>query len=100
MFAIDPSRKEVAYEFKQKPLGVHSPELHAVLTTMRRMPIYGKHILVMTTPNLEWQLAVMEGNPIMPRILPEPVFTDPLDAEWYVFKLRWKLLTGEHLYVE
>lgn len=97
MYHVDSHRTDLAIEFKRKPLGLHSPDLHAVLITMRRMPIQGKHILVATVPHREWRLAIMEGKPLRPRLLDVPSFTDPTDAEWHVFKLRWQALTGEAL---
>jgi N,N-dimethylformamidase len=100
MYRIDPRRVELAIEFKNRPLGLHSPDLHAVLVAMRRMPIQGKHVLVATTPNRTWRLAVMEGEPLRPRLLDGPAFTDPLQAEWVVFKHRWRALTGEALDVD
>ncbi len=97
MYEIDPKRLDLAREFRDKPFGVHSAELHAVLTRMRGMPLQGKHILFMTRPQEEWVLAVMEGDPAKPRLLQEQVFTNPTEAEWVVFKERWRLLTGHSL---
>lgn len=87
-------------EFRAKPFGLHSPELHAILTAMRRLPINGKHILYATKPHKEWRLAVMEGTPVRPRLLPGPSFTDRGSAEWEVFKIRWQQMTGTSLNVD
>lgn len=100
MFRIDPRRTDLAREFKRQPLGLHSPDLHAVVTAMRSLPIQGKHVLVMTVPHRRWQLAVMEGEPLRPRLLDQPGFDDPEQAEWPVFKQRWQQLTGEALDVD
>jgi hypothetical protein len=100
LYRIDPSRTDLAREFRAKPFGLHSPELHAVLTAMRSLPIQGKHILYMTKWYREWNLAVMEGDPLRPRLLPGQVFEDLAAAEWAVFKLRWQQITGEALNVD
>ena len=97
MYAIDPERLDLAREFRQKPFGVHSAELNAVLVRMRGLPMEGKHVLVMTRPQEEWVLAVMEGDPPLPRLLEGQAFTDPAAAEWVVFKARWRNLTGQPL---
>jgi len=52
--------------------------------------------LVCTVPQREWLLATKEpgrGTPV--EIIEGRVFTDPNEAEWQVFKLRWQALTGE-----
>jgi hypothetical protein len=67
---------------------------------MRRLPIAGKHILYVSKPNKEWRLAVMEGTPLRPRLLPMPAFTDRRAAEWEVFKIRWQQMTGTALNVD
>ncbi|MDB5359460.1 MAG: hypothetical protein JWO51_757 [Rhodospirillales bacterium] len=100
MFKIDPDRTDLALEFKRKPYGRHSPDLQAVLSVMRGLPIEGKHLLVTTKPQEEWVLARMTGSPVRPELVPEHVFTDIREAEWLVFKLRWKLLTGRDLDVD
>ncbi|HEV7370719.1 N,N-dimethylformamidase beta subunit family domain-containing protein [Arenibaculum sp.] len=97
MYEIDPSRLDLAREFKRRPLGAHSPDLQAVLDRMRSMPIEGKHCLIVTKPHAQWLLARMSGTPPMPVPVPGIVFTDPAEAEWTVFKLRWQALTGHDL---
>ena len=98
MFKIDPSRLDLALEFRRKPFGEHSADLQAVLNAMRSTPADGKHPLVMTKPHREWTLARMEGDPPRPTLLDE-VFTTLEDAEWHVFRLRWEAMTGEALNV-
>jgi N,N-dimethylformamidase len=97
MYDIDPSRLDLAREFRQKPFGLHSAELQAVLDRMRSMPVAGKHCLIVVRPNSQWLLARMEGAPPQPVPMPGVVFTDLAEAEWTVFKLRWHALTGHDL---
>lgn len=97
MYEIDPSRLDLAHEFRRRPLGHHSPELQAVLDRMRSAPIEGKHCLIVETPRARWLLARMTGNPLRPVPVPGVVFTDLAEAEWTVFKLRWHAMTGHDL---
>lgn len=84
-------------EFRQNPYGRHSPGLLRILNRMRCVPLDGKYVLVCTKPFREWKLAV-HGNRQRPiEILHDHVFTSREEAEWAVFKLRWKALTGEEL---
>ncbi len=97
MIEIDPRRLDLAREFKARPFGVHSPDLQAVLNRMRGQPPQGKHCLLMSRPHAQWLLARMTGEPLRPEVVPGHVFASLEDAEWAVFELRWKALTGHDL---
>ncbi|MBI1779116.1 MAG: hypothetical protein HYR63_27600 [Proteobacteria bacterium] len=97
---LDPTRLELAREFRKKPFGGHTPALQELLNLMRSAPIEGKHFLYMTKAHREWTLARMsETLPLRP-ILLGPVFTRIEDAEWHVFKLRWHAMTGQALAID
>jgi hypothetical protein len=69
-----------------------------VLNTLRGGPLEGKYVLVCTKPFREWVLARhpgVRGQPV--ELLPEHTFTSKEEAEWVVFRLRWKEQTGEDL---
>ena len=98
MYRIDPERTDLAEEFRRNPFGPHSAELQKVLNVMRWEPIEGKYVLVNTVPHKEWCLAQLPGKRGVPVTLHEDVvFTDLGEAEWYIFKLRWKKRTGVDL---
>lgn len=85
-------------EFRADPFGPRSPELTRILDRMRALPIEGKHCVVCTRPHAEWRLAVMSGRRgVAPRLLHNTVFHTLADAEWAVFKLRWRDLTGQEI---
>ena len=97
MYEIDPSRLELAREFKAKPFGQHSPDLQYLLHRMRSYDASGHWVLVMTRPHAQWTLARMPaGGKETPR-LTNTTFLSLEEAEWHVFKLRWKDLTGQEL---
>ena len=85
-------------EFRHNPIGHHSPDLQRILNTLRGGPLAGKLVLVCTKPFAEWTLAKhpgVRGKPI--ELLPEHTFTSREEAEWAVFRMRWKQHTGEDL---
>lgn len=86
-----------AEEFRANPQGHHSPGLQRVLTLFRSAPLKGKHVLIETKPYKEWRLARHPGERGKPVTLLDKVYRDPKDAEWEIFKLRWKAHTGEDL---
>jgi hypothetical protein len=98
MFRIDPSRRDLAAEFKAKPFGPHSGELQRVLNLMRSQPLPGRHALLTLVPRREWAL-IRLGEARSGRFeLVEGVrYHSPEQAEWDVFKRRWEALTGEAL---
>src|SRR5207247_9607429 len=86
--------RDLAREFKATPFRVHSPDLQAVLDRMRSGPVHGKYLFFMTRPHAEWTLARMAGDPPWPELFRDQVFSSLEAAEWAVFRLRWKALTG------
>jgi hypothetical protein len=97
MFEIDPSRTDLALEFKQRPFGPHSPELQAVLNVMRSSRHCQNLLLVCTRPHTEWMLAEKQPDGLPPRLFPEQTFTSLEAAEWHAFRLRWQAVTGQAL---
>ena len=92
-----PDDRRLIDEFKRNPIGHHSPDLQRLLTRLRGAPMPDKFCLVVIQANREWQLARTSGTPGKPLKLLEQRFTSMADAEWYVFRQRWKALTGESL---
>lgn len=87
-----------AAEFRANPLGVPGPGLQRVLNYLRGGPKFGKYVLVVKVPFQRWVLGRLpekRGQPV--EIIADREFTDPGEAEWEVFKLRWKANTGQDL---
>jgi hypothetical protein len=85
-------------EFRQNPIGQHSPNLQRILNTLRGGPLAGKYVLLCTKPFEEYVLARHSGQRGQPlEILPEHTFKTREEAEWFVFRARWKEHTGEDL---
>jgi branched-chain amino acid transport system permease protein len=85
----------LAAEFRKTPLGHHSPALQRLLRIFRTLPVPGKHALLRVDHGRSWILVQFNGRKGEPLTVHEDrVFTDWLDAEWAVFKLRWEAYFG------
>jgi hypothetical protein len=93
-----PADRDAIDEFRQHPIGHHSPNLQRLLNMMRGAPNAGKYCLICIEPFRLWHLARMTGIRGEPPVLVEgEVFGDLREAEWSVFRRRWFELTGERL---
>ena len=85
-------------EFRQKPVGAHSPGLQRLLNILRHDPSGWQVILVCRRPFAEWVLGRMPPDRADPiQIEDTPVFTSREEAEWEVFRRRWRAHTGEDI---
>src|SRR5262245_36675518 len=100
MYRLDPGRTDLALEFKERPFGRHSAELQRILNLFRSAPFAGNYCLVCRKPHAEWMLARLGETPRDPVTILGPVFTSLAEAEWAVFKLRWKQHSGQDLVVD
>jgi hypothetical protein len=97
-YQITDSDLVYAAEFKKQPFGHQSPGLQRILNVLRGGPVEGKYILIVLEPYKRWalgQLSANRGTPV--KVVAGYKFTDLDDAEWTVFKLRWKEQTGKDL---
>ena len=98
MTTIDASRKDLVEEFRKTPVGLQSVELQKMMSVIRGERFPAKHILICTKPFEEWQLARLSGvRGEPPEVVEGVVYSSIEEAEWGVFKIRWKALTGEEL---
>lgn len=98
-YKIDPKvDREWVDEFRKRPIGPHSPQLQRVLNTLRGGALAGRYVLICTKPYREWVLAQHPGRRGKRfEILDEHRFSSREEAEWAVFRLRWKEHTGQDL---
>ena len=98
-YRIDPETDRVYIEeFRQSPIGLHSPGLLRVLNTLRDDPSGKQVILVCRKPFAEWVLGEMPAHRSEPLMIEDgPVFRSREEAEWEVFRRRWKAHTGENI---
>lgn len=94
-FTPDPT---LAAEFRKTPLGHHSPQLQRLLRQFRTLPVPGKHALLRVDHQRAWVLVEFNGRKGEPlKVYHDHVYTDWNEAEWAVFKLRWKQFFGVDL---
>jgi len=96
-FISSPNDRELIAEFKRNPIGHHSPELQRLLNKFRGIPMKDKFCLLVIKPNRLWQLAKTSGVAGKQVVKLPKTFSSQSDAEWYIFRKRWKSLTGETL---
>ncbi|MDE2791783.1 MAG: hypothetical protein OXI81_15370 [Paracoccaceae bacterium] len=97
IYPVDPGRVDLAREFRARIRGPHSEELRNLLHRMRAMPIRGKYVLVVVKPFRSWRIGRI-GERNQPIEAVDDRIFDSLDAaEWAVFRLRWRDLTGMEL---
>jgi hypothetical protein len=98
-YKIDPKvDREWVDEFRNRPIGPHSPQLQRVLNTLRGGVLAGRYVLICTKPYREWVLALHPGRRGKRfEILDGHRFSSREEAEWAVFRLRWKEHTGQDL---
>lgn len=97
MYKVDPNALHLAQEFKAQPIGKHSAELQKVLNLFRGEAQKDKYVLICTEPHKRWVLGQLTGVRAEPVRMTNQVFDSINDAEWHVFKLRWKKYTGKEL---
>ena len=98
IYKIQPEDRIYAEEFRRNPIGHHSPGLNRILTLFRGEPVEKKDVLVCVQPHREWWLGQLSGHRGRPiRIIRDKCFRNLWDAEWEIFKRRWKKHTGEDL---
>ena len=87
----------LAQEFRAQPHGRHSAELQRVLNRMRSEPFSGHYILVQEHKGQPYRLAQLGATPSDPISYTGDAFVTLGEAEWAVFKLRWRRLFGSDL---
>ena len=85
-------------EFRRRPIGVHSPGLQRVLNIMRHDPSGWQIILVCKRPFAKWVLGLMPPRRSEPiQFEAGPIFATREEAEWEVFRRRWRVHTGQDI---
>ena len=98
MYEIDPSRTDLAEEFKQNPGGPYSPERTLLVNRLRLGPMEERTIMVCTKRGREWTLAKMPTvRGVKMEFYEDKVFDDYDAAAWEIFRMRWQAVTGEGL---
>lgn len=101
MHRVDPTRLDLAREFKTAPFGPHSADLQKLLKIMRWDPVDGRVIAVQPDQTGPWFLARLsgpKGHPI--ELFRQSSYPTLADAYWGLFRHRWLDHTGQDLVVD
>jgi hypothetical protein len=90
----------LAQEYRANPYGRHSADLQRILNRMRSAPFAGRHVLVQERNDMPYRLARLGSTPSDPLNYTGDTFVTLPEAEWAVFKLRWRELFGTDLPVQ
>ena len=97
-FRLTAEDRVLAGEFRDNPFGPHSSRLAAIVRAFRGPPMAGKYVLIDVDPHREWIIGRLTGDPKRPIEAFESCrFASVREAEWEVFKLRWREHAGEEL---
>jgi hypothetical protein len=94
---IDPTRIDLAEEFRRDPLGPHGPELQELLWIFRTQDQGGRYVLLRAADRRAWKVARVAPRGQAPRLILDQSFETQEEAEWAVFELRWQQHTGQSL---
>ena len=98
MHRIDPTRLDLAREFKAAPLGPHSPDLQKLLKIMRWDPVDGRIVAMQPDQEGPWYLARLSGRKGHPiELFRQRPYATLLEAYWGLFRKRWEDHTGQKL---
>lgn len=90
--------RDTALEYRGAPIGPHSPTLQMILDYFRSLPVEGKYVVVCSKPHHAWTLARLTNDRSAPiEILPDTTFGSFAEAEWEIFKRRWRETVGSDL---
>lgn len=95
MHKVDPSRLDLAREYRDRPAGPHSPDLQKLLKILRWDPIDDRIVAVQSEPGGRFRLARTtgpKGSPI--EIFDGPDYASIAEAQWPIFRARWERHTG------
>lgn len=87
----------LAQEFRDRLHGRHSAALQRVLNRMRSGPFAGRYVLIQEHRNLPFRLARLGATLADPISYTGDTLSTLEEAEWAVFKLRWRSLFGTDL---
>lgn len=94
-FPVDASRTDLVAEFRRSPLGPYSPDLRTLLWTLRSATPHGRYLLYDDRHGRH--LVIRLSGTIRPAHEVVYECSNPEDAEWAVFALRWNDQTGGQL---
>ena len=101
IYRFDGRSMDLAREYKMNPRGPYSAKLQQILDRMRCTPMQGRYALLVEKPFESFRLCRLSGKRgIPPTIVDNIVYSSIAEAEWDIFKRRWKDLTGHDVILD
>lgn len=97
MDSVDPSRLDLAAEFKASPSGPHSQDLQHLLKLLRWEPATHRYVATQLQSDGPWFLALTGPKRTPVKIYNAISFESETQANWTVFRKRWQQKTGDWL---
>ena len=94
---VDPTRLDLAREFRRAPFAKHSPELAQLLDVLRGPRFNGNYLCVMLEFGKAYALALRQPDGKPPVPADDTVYASAEEIEWAVFARRWEAATGRKL---
>lgn len=95
IYSWDGNRRDLADEYRNNLRGPFSPELQKILDRMRTSPLTGRYALRVIIPFQKFALVQLSGERGVPPSDIEGITYDTIsEAEWDIFRRRWKAITG------
>lgn len=91
---VDGAHPELVAEMRASPLGPHSRELQELLFILRTQDLNGRYVLLVREPGRRWQIGRVATRGVPVVTVSEGSFGSLAEAEWEVFRLRWREHTG------
>lgn len=99
VYRITPENdRQYIEEFRRKPMGRHSPGLQRMLNIMRLWRGGDQYILIAREEFADYVIGRMPERRSDPIVIErEQSFASREEAEWELFRRRWRAHTGEEL---
>ena len=95
IYSWDGNRQDLVDEYRNNLRGPFSPELQKILDHMRTSPLTGRYALRVIIPFQKFALVQLSGVRGVPPSDINGITYDTIpEAEWDIFRRRWKGITG------
>ena len=95
IYSWDGHRLDLADEYRSNLRGPFSSELQKILDRMRTSPLAGRYAVRIIIPFKKFALVELSGvRGVPPSDIEGITYETISDAEWDIFRRRWKQITG------
>lgn len=100
MYEVQASDAALLREFRDTLAQQRSLELLRLLNRLRMESVFGKHVIIATTPGKEWAIGKTGQKRGAPIQVGAARYTSLKDAQWALLRIRWETHSGQPWPVE